>query len=109
MIMHHKTLTLEKWNAFSFVEQMANVGSEIHRTISWREKDSHLSSLAFERALELLDITIADPKNKSKLKELCRLRELAADYFFGQNEYNSDDAFFEKYFYNFNYAARIGR
>jgi len=88
---------------------MANVGSEVHRTISWREKDKKLSKLAFERALELLDLTIEDPKNKSKLVELCRLRELIVDYFAGKNEYNSDDNFFEKYFYAFNYAARMGK
>ena len=34
---------------------------------------------AFERALELLDLTIADVKHRSRLRELTRLREVLAD------------------------------
>ena len=105
----HKEMAGGRWRIFSLVEQMANIGSDVHRTISYRQNDPHGSELAFERALELLDLTIEDPKNKSKLKELCRLREVMVDYFFGENEYNSDDDFFEKYFYAFNYAARLER
>jgi len=109
MIMHHKGLTLEHWFAFNIFEQMANIGMDVHRAISWRNRDAVHSQMAFERSLELLDLTIEDPKNKSKLKELCRLREFMVDYFAGKNEYNSDDNFFEKYFYSFNFAARIGK
>jgi hypothetical protein len=52
--------------------------------------------------LELLDFTIADPKNKSKLKELLRAREALADHFFFDNEYNSTDEIWQKYFFAFN-------
>ena len=105
----HSDLTDEHWRSFNIFEQMANIGADVGRTINWREKDKNISKHAFERALELMDLTIEDPKNKSKLKELCRLREVMVDYFFGVNIYKSDDDFFEKYFYAFNYAARLGR
>lgn len=104
----HKNLAGEKWNELSFFEQMANVGSEIERTIKWKNKNnSEYSRMAFERALELLDFTVSDEKNKKRLKELLRVREILADYFVFQNEYKSTDESWQKYFYAFNWAARI--
>lgn len=97
-----------RWFQLTLVEQMANIGSEVIRAISWKQKgDSLYSRLAFERALELLDLTIADPRHKkSRLKEICRVREVLCDYFVGDNEYKSTDKQWEKYFYAFNWAAR---
>lgn len=83
MEIQHKDLAMGRWKEFSFFEQMANIGSEVERALKWREKNnSEYSVLAFERALELLDLTIEDDKNNSRLKELMRLRETLADYFF---------------------------
>jgi hypothetical protein len=47
---------------------MANLGSEVSRTIKWKIKDPERSRCAFESALELLDLTIEDIKNKKKLR-----------------------------------------
>lgn len=105
---YHKGLTLERWQKFTFLEQMANVGSEIFRTISWRDKNLEYSQKAFDRGLELMDLTIEANKYKTKIKELTRLREILIDYFLFDNKYSSTDKFFEDYFYAFNYAARIG-
>ncbi|MEK7674097.1 MAG: hypothetical protein AAB371_02805 [Patescibacteria group bacterium] len=103
----HKNLAHGQWFKFNFFEQMANIGSEIERTISWRKKNNEkMSKMAFERGLELLDITIADIKNRQRLKELCRTREVLADYFWFDNEYKSTDELWQKYFYAFNWAAR---
>lgn len=103
----HKELTKEKWQGLPFFEQMANIGAEIGRAINWRAKDKKLSESAFYRGLELLDLTIDDQKNKNKLKELCRLKEILADYFCFDNIYKSNDDELNNYFYAFNYAARI--
>ena len=103
----HKDLTKEKWFSLVFFAQMANVGAEIGRTINWSKKDKSLSQSALYRGLELLDLTIEDKKNKSRLKELCRLREIIADYFCFDNIYKSTDAELNNYFYLFNYAAAI--
>ncbi|TSC93868.1 MAG: Uncharacterized protein Athens101428_502 [Candidatus Berkelbacteria bacterium Athens1014_28] len=108
-LIHHKTLTKKKWFAYSLAEQMANVGSEVERTIIWREKNPEYSRLAFERALELLDLTKLDPKNKNhRLKELCRTREMLVDWFL-DNEYHSTDKTWQNYFMAFNYLARIDK
>lgn len=106
ILIQHKKLTAKKWFVYSLNEQLANVGSEVERTINWKTKDKGLADLAFERMLELLDLTIADPKNKSKLKELCRLREILVDFLWGENEYRSTKENTIKYFYFFNYLAR---
>ncbi len=96
--------------AFSFVEQMANIGSEIERTISWRAKGRvDYSTRAFERALELLDLTVADPKNRKRLRELLRVREALADYFVFDNSYSSSDEAWQRYFRFFLFAARGNR
>lgn len=104
----HKNLAGGRWNELSFFEQMANVGSEVERAIKWKKKNNNeYSQMAFERALELLDLTIADKKNRKRLKELSRTRETLADYFAFENIYHSTDKSWQNYFYAFNYAARV--
>jgi len=86
-----------------------DLSDEVERAIRWREKgNAHYSHMAFERALELLDLTVADEKNKKRLKELLRLRETLADYFAFENVYQSSDRSFQNYFYAFTFAARKG-
>lgn len=106
---HKNLLESGRWFELSLMEQMANIGAEIGRAINWRNKANlEYSRLAFERALELLWLTIEDKKNRwSKLKELCRLKEVLGDYFVGKNEYKSSDELWGKYFYPFNFAARL--
>ncbi|MEK7166972.1 MAG: hypothetical protein AAB732_00970 [Patescibacteria group bacterium] len=108
MNIQHKQLANGCWNKLTFFEQMANIGSEVERTIKWREKNTQYSQQAFERALELLSFTIDDPKNKTKLKEILRCRELWCDYIVGDNQYNQNDALWQNYFFAFNWAARAG-
>lgn len=103
----HKELAEGRWFKLSFFEQMANIGSEIGRAINWKDKDEKHSNAAFERGLELLDLTIEDKKNRRHLKELCRLREVLADYFCFDNIYGLDDEKWNNYFYAFNCAAAI--
>src|SRR5581483_2492473 len=90
----HKDLTLEHWFTFTLFEQLANVGCDIDRTIKWKNRGKlEDSQCAFERAMELLEATIADPKHRGKgtLKELTRMREALIDYFLCDNEYGSSD------------------
>lgn len=109
-MMTHKDLTIERWFKFSLMEQLANIGSDIQRTVTWKQKNNlKLSSASFERALELLYFTIEDPKNRCQLKELVRAREALIDHFIGDNEYNTTDQQWQKYFFQFNYAAALMR
>ncbi len=104
----HKDLVTSRWFKLSLFEQLANVGMDIDRTVQWKKRGkTEESEKAFERALELLDFTIADPKNKSRLKEIVRAREALVDHFVYDNEYSSTDESWQKYFFAFNYATAL--
>ena len=103
----HKSLAAGRWKELSLVEQLANVGSEVGRAINWRKKGKiEYSKRAFERALELLDLTVATLKDVNRLRELLRARELMVDFFVYDNRYHSTTESWQKYFLAFNYAAR---
>ncbi|KKQ32635.1 MAG: hypothetical protein US49_C0006G0086 [candidate division TM6 bacterium GW2011_GWF2_37_49] len=106
----HKDLAGGRWFEFSLIEQLANIGSDIERTIKWKQKGNvEYSNAAFERALELIFLTVEDPKNRSRLREILRAREALIDHFMFDNEYNSTDNQWQKYFFQFNYAAALQR
>lgn len=108
MNFQHKVAALGRWFEFSLIEQMANVGSEVIRCINWKNKGNlNYANMAFERALELFDLTMEDSKNIGRFREIARAREIFADFFAGDNIYGSTDESWQKYFYSFNYAARL--
>ncbi len=110
MTVGHQELAAGRWFRLSLVEQLANVGSEIERAMRWRGTGNIVyGRRAFERALELLDLTIADAKHRSRLKELTRLREALADYFRFDNRYGSSDESWRRYFHAFTYVAALRR
>jgi len=103
----HRELAAGRWQQLSFLEQMANIGSEVERTISWKAKGrKDYSERAFERALELLDLTAADARNSTRLKEILRVREALADHFVFDNCYRSSPVIWQKYFRFFHNAVR---
>jgi len=105
--MEHKQLASGRWYELSFAEQMANIGSEIIRTISWLDKgNKDYSDRACNRALELLSFTISDPANIGRLKELTRLKECWLDFVWGNNIYRQTKSQWQKYFYAFTYLAQ---
>lgn len=106
----HKELAAGRWFELSLIEQLANVGMDIERTISWKKRgDTEASKCALYRALDLIDLIIADPKNRKRLKEVCRAREMLVDYFVYDNVYNSSDELWQKYFFSFNYTVAMQR
>lgn len=107
MSIQHKDLASGRWQELTFLEQMANVGSEVERTVKWRQKGNpEYARLAFERTLELLDLTIQDIKNKNRLREILRVREALADHFFFSNVYNTTEQIWRNYFISFAIAAK---
>lgn len=104
----HKNLASGRWFELSLFEQLANIGMDIERCIKWKEKDDlQKSQAAFERALDLIDLTVSDPKNKGRLREILRTREALVDHFIFNNEYQTTSKQWLNYFYQFNYAAAL--
>ena len=107
MSCQHKDLASGRWSKLSFIEQMANIGSEVERALNWQKKDnSDYSRKAFERSLELIDLTLDNIVNPSHFKELARMREAVVDYFFGTNQFMSTGDSWRRYFTQFAIAAR---
>ncbi len=109
MSYEHKQLSKGRWFELSLCEQIANIGSEVERALLWRKKNEEYSKKAVNRALELIDLSLADKKNRKyfKLKEIARLREILVDFFYYENQYSSSEEWLRKYFYAFTYAVRM--
>ena len=107
MSYQHKDLAAGRWKELTFFEQMANIGSEVERSLNWRTRNHPAQAQrAFERALELIDLTLAGTRSPSRLRELARVREAMADYFAGSNEFASSDTSWRRYFSPFTDALR---
>ena len=104
--MIHSSLASGKWFELTMPEQLGNIGSEVSRAMRWQEKNEKLFAGAMERALELFDLTLQDPRWKHRLKEICRVREVLCDTVFGSCTYNTALTDLDRYFTQFAVAAR---
>lgn len=102
----HKTLAAGRWQTFSLAEQLGNIGSEVSRAKNWQGKDEKLFWSAVERASELFDLTLQDPRWRGRLREIARAREVFADAVTGGKEYKSSLGELARYFDTFALAAR---
>jgi len=103
----HQELASGKWQKLSLAEQLGNIGSEVSRAFQWQNKDEKLYGGATNRALELFDLTLEDPRWKGRLREIARAREVFCDAIFGGKEYGSNLKDLRKYFDTFAVAARL--
>lgn len=103
----HKELAAGRWAAMSLAEQMLNIGSEVSRANRWKSKDNlEQCHRAADRALELLSLTIDAQRGKHDLGEFCRLYEVMADYYYGDNIYHTDPAKLQRSFDVFYHAKQ---
>lgn len=108
----HKGLDGGGWGKFSFLEQMGNIGSEVGRAnIARKKKDVSAFANALDRALELIDLTLADErwKNQGKTKEIALARELLCSAATGDVHFGTSLEDIDRYFFSFALAARAGR
>lgn len=103
----HAQAAAGAWFRLSLFEQLGNIGSEVGRACRWQKKDGKIFQGAVERALELFDLTLEDPRWRGRRRELARVREVFCDAVYGAKEYGSSLDDLEKYFYPFASAARI--
>jgi hypothetical protein len=108
--MQHRDLAAGRWRELTLAEQMGNVGSEISRACRWAARNPDMARAALYRALELLDLTRDDPRqrqSRARLREISRAREVVVDFFAGENQYGSTAESLQKYFDAYALAARM--
>ena len=107
MSVMHQELASGRWNQLSLIEQMANIGSEVERAFQAQGKNNtERANKAFDRALELFDLTLACSYNVCRLREIARAREVFADTFLNKDNDESTEKYLRKYFLEFAYAVR---
>lgn len=107
----HGGLAAGRWQTLTLAEQLGNIGSEVGRAIRARERDDALRfEGAFDRALELFDLSLADRRwTGPRLREIARAREVTCDFLVGENDYGSTAESLDRYFLQFAIAARRSR
>ncbi len=106
----HTELAAGRWHTMTLMEQLGNAGSEVSRALRARAGGNPLRERgAFHRFLELMDLTLADPRLRGRRREICRAREVVCDFFVGDNVYQSTPESLDRYFLAFARAARQQR
>ena len=106
--LRHKEMADGRWWRLTLAEQLGNVGSEVSRALKWRSRNPKISQGAMERALELIDLTLDDPRHRAsvaRMREICRVREVLLDFLVGPNQYGSTEVSLQRYFDAFAVAA----
>jgi hypothetical protein len=111
MTTYHQDLAAGRWFTMTLATQLGNVGSEYGRALRWKERgDEERFEHAFARLLELLDLTITDPRWKNhRLKELTRLREMICDELVNERPEFNHPSDLKNYFLYFGILARSER
>ena len=69
----------ERWFDLSLPEQMVNIGNEVKRAIRFDE-DNQKKRAFIKKALEYIELTMDDPKNKTVIPEIKIGKEILEDY-----------------------------
>ena len=79
----------EKWRQMTLLQQLGNLLAEISRASNWEKANKQEErNVALERALELIDLTLADGRNFGRSRELGILREIIADCYVGSSHFS---------------------
>jgi hypothetical protein len=109
MTIQHRDLAAGRWHEMSVAAQFGNIGSEVQRALHWSARNPMRAQAALYRALELLDLTLDDPRHRrseARLREIARVREVVVDFLAGENQYRSTAPSLMKYFDAYALAAR---
>jgi len=106
----HVQASAGRWATLTLMEQMAHVGSEVDRAVLAKEGGrEHRFEQALSRALELFDLTAADPRWLGpRRREILRAREEFCRLFFDPDVTQGSGESLRAYFLHFAVAARQG-
>jgi hypothetical protein len=86
-------MTVEKWGAFPLSRRLLMIASELNRAGNWiAKKDFAEVKRCYERALELTALTIETVHQKTRLRELCRFKEMLARLYGNPNPDKRENA-----------------
>lgn len=106
----HRGLAAGRWRDLTLVEQLGNIGSEVARAHRAQAAGSaRRFEAALDRALELFDLTLEDPRWRGRRREIGRAREVVCDFLVGDNDSQSSFESLDAYFMAFASAARTSR
>jgi len=74
-------MDLARWENFSKRQQLLTIGAEFMRAKTWQKKDQEKFLSALERAMELIDLTIADKRWQGNFLVPLKLREEVAKFY----------------------------
>jgi hypothetical protein len=82
----HATLSLERWRAFSLDQQILMIGNEMNRARkALRAANRQGLRLAYQRILQLTDLTIAAQTKPTLVRELLRFRDVVASLYIDES------------------------
>lgn len=106
----HADLAAGRWHELTLMEQFGNIGTEVARAHRAQAAgNASRFEAALDRALELFDLTLEDPRWHGRRREIGRAREVVCDFLVGDNEFQSDMTSIDAYFMAFAVAARAAR
>ena len=91
----------ERWFDLSLPEQMVNIGNEVKRAVRFDE-DNQKKRAFIKKALEYIELTMDDPKNKTVIPEIKIGKEILEDYM-GDHVVNYTKEQIRDYYLNFMY------
>src|SRR5487761_2339976 len=96
----HAALAGGRWWTLTLAEQLGNAGADVGRALRARQEgDQDRFAAALDRALDLLDMTMTDPRWRGhRLREIARMREVVCDFLVGDNIYQSTPESLDAYF-----------
>ena len=90
-----------RWFDLSLPEQMVNIGNEVKRAVRFDE-DNQKKRAFIRKALEYIELTMDDPKNKTVITEIKIGKEILEDYM-GDHVLNCTKEQIRDYYLNFIY------
>jgi len=79
-------MTIERLAKFSKHDQLLILGSEFERARVWQNTDQEKFRLALDRALEIINLLLLDPKWNWELDQLSFLRDEILKFASGENK-----------------------
>ena len=94
----------KKWFKMSVQEQISNIGGEVNRAINWSNKGNTQRAKSFcNKAIEFVQLSMEDPKNRHRRREVYNCICELEDRFLGDNVFRTTDETLRKYYDAFIY------